>query len=209
MIAVVLILVVAAVSVSTAQTTQPPQSQPQTLAGAELEALRHEADKGDVAALCQLGAIYEHGQAVPKDEAEATKWFMLGNMLSGALENSCSDELYRRLKQMPAEQRAEAEKRAAEWRKTVHFTEPRLRKEVKPHYDKEAMRAKITGDVVLAVVLDTDGNPVQFRVVLSLDDRLDSEAVKAARKWRFAPARFGDRAVPCLVHVQMNFAIKQ
>lgn len=205
----VLVLGVAAVPASTTQTTVPPPSQARTLGAADLEALRQKAGQGDAAALCQLGAIYDEGQSVPKDETEAAKWFMLGNMLSGALENPCSAEMNRLLKQMPAERHAELLKRVTEWKKTVHFSEPRVLKEVKPDYDEEAMRAKITGDVWLAVILDTEGQPVELRVARSLDDRLDREAVKAARKWRFTPARIGDRAVPMLVNFQLSFELKR
>jgi TonB family protein len=206
-IAVVLMLVVAGVSVSTAQTTEPPQSHPQTVTGAELVALRQKAEQGDAAALCQLGTIYEDGRVVPKDDAEAAKWFILGSMLSGDLANNCDDKLDRARKQMPAEQTAEVDKRVHEWCKAAHITLATARKMVQPQYTTYALRAKITGEVLLEVVIGTDGIPVQYRVVRSLDAALDQEAIKAMRQWRFAPAKIGDRAVPMKVMLSLNFSI--
>jgi protein TonB len=193
-----------------AQTQAAPSgSQTLTTPADELKALRQSADQGDAAAACQLGTIYEAGQAVPEDRVEAAKWFMLGSMLSGDLENNCAHKLDRLLKQMPADQLAEATKRMEKWRAAVRFTDPVLRKEVKPHYDEDAMRAKITGDVVLEVLIGIDGTPLQYRVVRSLDPRLDREAIKAVRRWRFAPARFGDRAVPMVVNVELPFSLRK
>ncbi len=195
--------------VGRAQTTQatPSVPQAQTPTADQLRTLRQRADQGDAVALCQLGTIYEDGQAVPKDSIEAAKWFSLGVMLSGDLENNCAGRRDRLKRQLPAEQFAEAQQRAKEWRETVHIIDPALRKEVKPHYNEDAMRAKITGIVQLEVVIGADGTVVQCRVVRSLDDRLDLEAVEAARKWRFAPARIGNRAVPAVAYLEMTFKI--
>ncbi len=198
-------------SVGAAQTTQatPSVPQAQTPTADQLKALRQRAEQGDAAALCQLGTIYENGQAVAKDSIEAAKWFSLGVMLSGDLENTCADKRDRLKRQLPTERYAEAQQRAKEWRETVHIIDPALRKEVKPHYNEDAMRAKITGIVPLEVVVGADGTVVQCRVLRSLDDRLDLEAVKAARKWRFAPARIGNRAVPTVAYLEMTFEIRR
>jgi TonB family protein len=69
--------------------------------------------------------------------------------------------------------------------------------------------AKITGTVELQVVIGADGTPVQYRVVRSLDEGLDREAVKAMRQRRFAPPRMGDRAVPMMVMLSMDFSLKK
>ena len=41
----------------------------------DLDALRAKAEQGDVAAQNQLGAIYSDGTGVPRDDAEALKWY--------------------------------------------------------------------------------------------------------------------------------------
>lgn len=72
----VLILVVAAPSLSTAQPTQAvrsaPQTQPRTTD--EVKALRQKADQGDAAAQFHLGVMYGNGRGVPQDYAQAVTW---------------------------------------------------------------------------------------------------------------------------------------
>jgi hypothetical protein len=106
------------------ETTQATQSTSQTkpATAGELKELRQKAEQGDATALCQLGTIYEDEQVVPKDYTEAFKSFTLDHVLSGDLQNDCSHKLDRLQKQMPAEQLAEALKRAEEWRAAAHFT---------------------------------------------------------------------------------------
>ena len=215
-VAAVLVFVLISASVGSAQrgAAQPTQAMPsvpqaQTPTADELQALRQRAEQGDAAALCQLGTVYEDGQAVAKDSIEAAKWFSLGVMLAGDLENDCTDKRDRLKRQLPAKQYAEAQQRAKKWRETVGFTYAALRNAVKPNYTVDAMKAKITGDVELDFVIGIDGRVVQWRVVRSLDGGLDQEAIKALRQFRFAPARFGKRAVPTLGHVVLTFTLKE
>jgi outer membrane biosynthesis protein TonB len=46
---------------------------------------------------------------------------------------------------------------------------------------------------------------VDFRVTRSLDPGLDSEAIAAARDWRFAPGRVGNTPVDVLVTILLDF----
>jgi TonB family protein len=208
-IAVVLMLVVAGASVVTAQTTQPPQSQSPIVAGSELETLRQKADQADAAALCQLGNIYKRGEGVAEDYVEALKWFNLGFMMSATIEGNCIDERERLRQQTSQTQIAEAKKKAAEWQSRVGFTLPTIRETASPHYDESALKEGVKGEVLLAIVIDSKGIPQQCRVMRSLDRRLDLEAVKAARKFLFTPARLGDRAVPVVVDMTISFNFRK
>ena len=72
---------------------------------------------------------------------------------------------------------------------------PRLLREVKPNYTTDAMRAKISGEVVLECVVNTKGEATDIKILRSLDATfgLDQEAIKAARQWRFSPGtRLGE-----------------
>jgi TonB family protein len=87
---------------------------------------------------------------------------------------------------------------------------PRLLHEVKPQYTAEAMRAKVSGTVLLQCVVMTDGSVGRIEVIRSLDQTfgLDQEAVKAARQWRFTPGtRFGE-PVPVLVTLELTFNLR-
>jgi len=85
---------------------------------------------------------------------------------------------------------------------------PRLIKEVKPGYTKDALRQMIRGTVVLDVVVRADGCPSQIRVVKSLDrGGLDDEAVAAVAQWRFEPGRLAGAPVDVLVTIMVDFSI--
>jgi protein TonB len=87
---------------------------------------------------------------------------------------------------------------------------PRVLQEVKPAYTAEAMRAKVQGTVLLECVVMPDGTVGTVDVVKSLDSSfgLDQEAIKAAKRWRFAPGtRFGE-PVPVLVTIELTFTLR-
>ena len=87
---------------------------------------------------------------------------------------------------------------------------PRVLSEVKPSYTADAMRQKIQGVVMVEAVVMPDGGVGQVQVVRSLDRNygLDDEAIKAVRRWRFAPGtRFG-QPVPVLVEIELTFTLR-
>lgn len=87
---------------------------------------------------------------------------------------------------------------------------PRVLLDVKPHYTAEGMRARIEGSVVMECVVLADGSVGQVSVVKSLDPvfGLDREAIKAARQWRFAPARKLGHPVPVFVYIALDFNLR-
>ncbi|HUL73442.1 MAG TPA: energy transducer TonB [Vicinamibacterales bacterium] len=86
---------------------------------------------------------------------------------------------------------------------------PRLGSQVEPKYTREAMAAKIQGDVELTAVVMPDGTVANVRVVKSLDPcrGLDEQAVIAARQWRFVPARMSGQPVPVKVTLILSFRL--
>ncbi|HLG57073.1 MAG TPA: energy transducer TonB [Vicinamibacterales bacterium] len=87
---------------------------------------------------------------------------------------------------------------------------PRPLQEVKPQYTADAMRAKVQGTVLLECVVLPDGTVGSVEVVRSLDSTfgLDQEAIKAAKRWRFAPGtRFGE-PVAVLVTIELTFTLR-
>lgn len=90
------------------------------------------------------------------------------------------------------------------------LTLPKLLREVKPSYSREAMRQTIQGTVLIEGIVDVDG---QFKAPVirrSLDRRfgLDLEALSAALRWRFAPGTHDGTAVPTLITIEMAFKLK-
>ena len=83
-------------------------------------------------------------------------------------------------------------------------------REVKPQYTSDAMRAKVQGTVLLECVVRPDGSVGDVKVVRSLDPTfgLDQEAMKAARKWRFAPGHAQGEPVAVLVTIELTFTLR-
>lgn len=82
---------------------------------------------------------------------------------------------------------------------------PRLLREVKPNYPESARRRGIVGDVVLEIVVLSDGGVGAVRMIQRLSPALDRQAVSAVRQWRFAPATLRGTPVDVLVEVAVEF----
>ncbi len=85
---------------------------------------------------------------------------------------------------------------------------PRVIAEVKPTYTDRAALRKVQGTVVLDVVVTHEGRPSQIRIVQSLDEDLDQQAVNAAAQWRFDPGRLAGRPVDVLVTIMFDFSVR-
>jgi protein TonB len=86
---------------------------------------------------------------------------------------------------------------------------PVLVREREPAYTAEALRARIQGQVELRAVVLEDGTVGDVAIVKSLDRAygLDLEAIKAARQWRFLPARQNGQPVRMAVTMFLDFRI--
>jgi TonB family protein len=71
----------------------------------------------------------------------------------------------------------------------------------------DALERRIDGAVWLELAVDRAGHPANFRVVRSLDQALDEEAVKAVRQWQFAPGTLAGSPVDVQVVVVVDFRI--
>lgn len=85
---------------------------------------------------------------------------------------------------------------------------PQLLREVRADYTDAARRAGVTGDVVLEIVVLSDGTVGDVRILQRLDAGLDERAVEAVRRWRFAPARMRGTPVDVLVEVAVEFRLR-
>jgi periplasmic protein TonB len=85
---------------------------------------------------------------------------------------------------------------------------PRLLREVKAEYTEEARRRNVRGDVILEIVVRSDGNVGDVRVLQGLGGGLESRAVAAVRQWKFAPATRRGQPVDVLVEVAVEFTLR-
>ena len=76
-----------------------------------------------------------------------------------------------------------------------------------PQYSEEARQAKYQGVCIIALIVDTQGNPTRVQVVRHLGMGLDQKAVEAVKAYRFEPAmRFG-KPVAVTVNIEVNFRL--
>ena len=89
-------------------------------------------------------------------------------------------------------------------------TLPQVVTQVGPQYTSEAMRQMIEGEVVLDVVVKSDGTVGDVKVTQSLDAvyGLDESAVRAMKQWKFKPGTKAGKAVNVRVEVRMRFTLK-
>lgn len=85
---------------------------------------------------------------------------------------------------------------------------PRLLREVKADYTDDARRRGIQGEVLLEIVIRSDGSVGDVTVLDGLGGGLDQRAVSAVRQWRFAPARRRGVPVDILVEVAVEFTLR-
>jgi len=75
-----------------------------------------------------------------------------------------------------------------------------------PEYTEKGRRAKIQGDLVLKVVIGTDGKASDIRFFTRLGVGMDESAANTVRNWQFEPARRPDGTpVPVLVPIEITF----
>jgi protein TonB len=85
---------------------------------------------------------------------------------------------------------------------------PQLVHEVKADYTEDARQRRITGDVILEIVVRRDGSVGDVKVLQGLSWGLNERAVQAVRQWRFAAARRQGSPVDVIVEVAVEFKIR-
>jgi TonB family protein len=94
------------------------------------------------------------------------------------------------------------------YRPGAGITAPAIVREVKPDYTEEGRRRRIEGDVVVEIVVKSDGSVGNVKLLQGLGAGLDERAVEAVRQWRFSPARRYGTAVDVIVEVAMEFKLR-
>lgn len=96
---------------------------------------------------------------------------------------------------------------------------PVLTYKVDPEFNMKAQNAKVLGKVVVALIVDARGNPINVHISKSLVDptakkrqqaaaqSLDQSAVDAVRQYRFKPATCAGKPVAVVLQVAVNFQI--
>jgi protein TonB len=76
-----------------------------------------------------------------------------------------------------------------------------------PEFSEEARKAKVAGNVLVYLIVDTNGNPKNVHVIRGIGMGLDEKAMDAVRKYKFRPAMENGKAVPVEMQIEVNFQI--
>jgi TonB family protein len=76
-----------------------------------------------------------------------------------------------------------------------------------PKYTEAARKAKLSGNVILSLIVDSAGEPQNVQVARGLGNELDEKAVEAVQQYRFKPATKDGEPVSAFLNVMVNFQI--
>jgi protein TonB len=86
-------------------------------------------------------------------------------------------------------------------------SQPAVIFKVDPEYSEEARKAKYSGTVTLAVIVDAEGHARDVHVVKSLGMGLDEKAIEAVGKWKFKPGMKAGQPVNVRATIEVNFRL--
>jgi TonB family protein len=75
-------------------------------------------------------------------------------------------------------------------------------------YTDQARRKKISGTVLVDLIVNADGTVRSVSVLQKLEPSLDKQAVKAVRQWTFQPATKDGEPVPIHLKAEVSFRIR-
>jgi len=87
------------------------------------------------------------------------------------------------------------------------YTPPRPVHTASPEYSEEARRKKIQGNVMVSVLVNEEGVPVDPRVERSLGYGLDEKALEAALQYQFKPAMRDGQPVAMRIMIEESFKL--
>jgi len=92
--------------------------------------------------------------------------------------------------------------------KPAALTQVRYRDTPQPNYPESARREGRQGNVLLRVLVDEQGRSKKIEINRSSGSAaLDRAAAEAIQRWRFIPARYGDRPVESWIRIPIDFSL--
>ena len=76
-----------------------------------------------------------------------------------------------------------------------------------PEFSEEARKAKVAGNVLVYLQVDTNGKPVNVRILRGIGMGLDEKALEAVRQYKFKPAMENGHPVRVEMNIEVNFQI--
>lgn len=82
---------------------------------------------------------------------------------------------------------------------------PHLVHSVEPEFTQAAREANFQGNVLIQLIVDSQGNPQDIRVTRRLGMGLDEKAIEAVRQYRFKPAMYQGHPVSVQIVIEVAF----
>ncbi|HEY5754277.1 MAG TPA: TonB family protein [Steroidobacter sp.] len=90
------------------------------------------------------------------------------------------------------------------------YKAPRLKKTVMPRYPDSERSGGDEGWVVLNLMVDPDGKPMEVTVVESTGIRaFEKEALRSVQSWTFEPAALGNQPIAAGTNVKVTFVLRE
>jgi periplasmic protein TonB len=90
----------------------------------------------------------------------------------------------------------------------ANLTQARYRETPKPNYPESARQKGREGTVLLRVLVNEEGRAKTIEINKSSgDDSLDRAASEAIQRWRFTPARYGQKTVESWIRIPVEFRL--
>ena len=86
-------------------------------------------------------------------------------------------------------------------------TAPRATYSPDPKYPEKARKAHQRGEVILQLVVGTDGLPHDLKVDRGLTPEMEQSAIDAVKHWKFTPATRDGHPVPAQIKVAVSFKL--
>jgi TonB family protein len=86
---------------------------------------------------------------------------------------------------------------------------PMVLSKTEPEYSEAAQKAKWQGAVLLSIVVDETGKPINIKVVRPLGLGLDEKAIEAVSQWKFQPGMKDGVPVPVQAQIEVTFRLPQ
>jgi protein TonB len=94
-------------------------------------------------------------------------------------------------------------------RRTANVKPPVAKKRVEPQYPGGAQSFRVSGDTVVEVIIDAQGNVSSPLVVKSLPaPTITYTALDALRRWKFEPGRVDGKPVNVVFNVTFNYSLR-
>ncbi|MGA2084504.1 MAG: energy transducer TonB, partial [Terracidiphilus sp.] len=84
---------------------------------------------------------------------------------------------------------------------------PILVNNIVPEFSDQARREKIQGVVMVSLLVNEEGVPIDLSVTKGLGYGLDEKALEAVSQYRFKPAMRGGVPVEARITVEVNFRL--